>query len=50
MNFSDVKSITIPEGKVKRITVNGVTLWESTNTTARLGVAILGIMKLGSEK
>lgn len=28
MNFSDVKSITIPEGKVRRITANGITIWE----------------------
>lgn len=29
MIFSGVKSITIPEGKVKKITAGGVVLWES---------------------
>ena len=28
MNFANAKSITIPEGSVKKITSNGVTLWE----------------------
>lgn len=28
MNLETVKSITIPEGEVVRITVNGVVVWE----------------------
>ena len=28
MNFSQVKSVTIPEGEVKKIEVGGVTVWE----------------------
>ena len=29
MNFSQVKSVTIPEGNVKSISVDGVTIWSS---------------------
>lgn len=29
MNFSTIKSITIPEGNVTKITYNGVVLWTS---------------------
>ncbi len=29
MNFADYKSLTIPEGGVRKITCNGTTLWES---------------------
>lgn len=34
MNFANVKSITIPEGSVKKITAGGVVLWEKI--TSRL--------------
>lgn len=33
MNFANVKSITIPEGKVKKITAGGVVLWEEISYT-----------------
>ena len=29
MNFSQVKSVTIPEGNVKSISIDGVTVWSS---------------------
>ena len=32
MDFSNVKSVTIPEGEVKRIEANGVLLWKSGYT------------------
>lgn len=32
MNFTSVKSITIPEGKAKKITCGGVVLWKSGPT------------------
>ena len=31
MNFAGVKSITIPEGDVKRIAIGGVTVWTKPN-------------------
>lgn len=47
MDFSNVKSVTIPEGEVKRIEANGVLLWKSgytnlvlTSTTDPGGTAI----------
>lgn len=33
VNFSGVKSVTIPEGSVKKITANGVVLWEKKGFT-----------------
>ena len=36
MNFSAIKSITIPEGNVKKITANGVVLWKLKENTGRL--------------
>lgn len=33
MNFANVKSITIPEGKVKKITAGGVVIWEAVSYT-----------------
>ena len=33
MDFSTVKSLTIPEGEVVKITVNGVVLWEKAGDT-----------------
>lgn len=32
LDFSQVKEIVIPEGSVKKIQINGVTIWESTPT------------------
>ena len=32
MNFSDVKSLTIPEGTVKQILINGVVVWPAVAT------------------
>ena len=32
MNFSQVKAITIPEGSVKSISINGTTVWSSNAT------------------
>lgn len=31
MNFANVKSITIPEGDVKRVAIGGVTVWQKPN-------------------
>ena len=36
MDFSGVKSITIPEGSVKKIVANGVTLWEKISYTNQI--------------
>ena len=40
MDFSGVKSITIPEGSVKKITANGVTLWEKISYTNLIPLAV----------
>ena len=32
IDFTGVKAITIPEGKVKKITSNGVVLWKGGHT------------------
>lgn len=39
MNFANVKEITIPEGKVKKITCNGATLWEAKGFTNLVDIA-----------
>lgn len=40
MDFSGLKSLTIPEGSVKKITANGVTLWEKISFTNLLPLSI----------
>ena len=40
MDFSGVKSITIPEGSVKKITANGVTLWEKISFVNQIPLSI----------
>jgi hypothetical protein len=40
MDFSGIKTITIPEGSVKKITANGVTLWEKISFTNLLPLSI----------
>ena len=40
MDFSGVKSITIPEGSVKMITSNGVTLWKKVSYTNLIPLSI----------
>ena len=32
MNFSSVKGITIPEGKVTKLAINGTTVWQAIKT------------------
>ena len=38
IDFSSVKAITIPEGKVKQIVSNGVTLWKSYTNQVRQSI------------
>ena len=40
IDFTGVKAITIPEGSVKKITANGVTLWEKISFVNLLPLAI----------
>lgn len=44
MNFSDVKSITILEGSVTKITVNNVDLWTANNNTVTFNTTSNNIM------
>lgn len=41
IDFSQVKEIVIPEGNVKKIEINGITVWK-LNTKALLSIAISG--------
>lgn len=40
MDFSGIKAITIPEGSVKKITANGVTLWEKISFVNQIPLSI----------
>lgn len=40
MDFSGIKAITIPEGSVKKISANGVTLWEKVSYVNQIPLSI----------
>lgn len=40
LDFTGVKAITIPEGSVKKITANGVTLWEKISFVNQIPLSI----------
>lgn len=40
MDFTNLKSLTIPEGEVKSITANGVVLWEAISYTNQIPLSI----------
>ena len=42
MNFSNIKAITIPEGEVKRIEVNGVVIWELEEVVVLTSITLSG--------
>lgn len=42
MNMKDVKAITIPEGDVKRILINGVVVWEVPTSKVLVSITLSG--------
>jgi hypothetical protein len=43
MMFSDLKSLTIPEGEVTKITVGGVTIWENMKNWVKFSTEADGV-------
>ena len=42
MDFSRVKSLTIPEGNVNKITINGVDVWKKKTVENNLPITLIG--------
>lgn len=42
MNLKDVKAITIPEGSVKKILINGITVWEEASAKVLTSITLSG--------